>query len=185
MQRFQCSFPIVSKSFTPSSIVLAKRLNCSHFCSLKVTRQQMNLLPARFPIREVTQRWAVGLTLQSGPGLAVPQALSWRKSWLRRSRLFLLFSFLFSSPVIQIYNKMLGQKQRVCLKIYSNSLNSRKGTEKNRLINSYIFIYLLIFVGEKQLEDFTAGDNRMPAHSRHPTLKPLHAHFYKFLFKST
>lgn len=37
VQRFQCSFPTFSKSFTPSSIALVNRLNWSHFCSLKIT----------------------------------------------------------------------------------------------------------------------------------------------------
>lgn len=154
-----------SKSFTPSSIVLVKRLNCSHFCSLKATRQhrwtstsrgcslivgrqsqtstksasgwsyqlefvkltihQANnpLGPARshlkldFSISEVILSWAVRLTLQSCQGLAVPLALSWRKPWLRQSRLFLLFSFPFSSPVIEMCNKIL-QQQQLCLKTY-------------------------------------------------------------------
>lgn len=111
VQRFQCSFPIVSKSFTPSSIALVKRLNCSHFCSLKATRQHWWTSPSRgcsllagrqswtskksasgwshqLELVKLTKdqannhlgpakvlKWAVGLTLQSGQGLAVPQAL--------------------------------------------------------------------------------------------------------------
>lgn len=44
---------------------------------------------------------------------------------------------------------------------------------------------LLIPVGEESLENFTAGDNGMPAHPGHPALQPLHAHLDKLFLKSS
>lgn len=44
---------------------------------------------------------------------------------------------------------------------------------------------LLIPVGEESLENFTAGDDGMPAHPGHPALQPLHAHLDKLFLKSS
>lgn len=42
---------------------------------------------------------------------------------------------------------------------------------------------LLVPISEERLENLAAGNDRMPAHSGHPALQPLHAHLYKFLLK--
>lgn len=44
--------------------------------------------------------------------------------------------------------------------------------------------YLLILVGEEELENLTVGNNWMPAHPGHPALQPLHAHFDKLFLKT-
>lgn len=112
------------------------------------------------------------LTLHGGSGLELP-SLSWRRSSRPPSHPSLLFSFPSSSPVRIIRNYMLHLFSNSSLRIVLVKKKWRKNT------------HLLILVCEKSLENFTVGDNWMPAHPGHPALQSLHAHLNELLLKSS
>lgn len=106
---FQCSWPTVRISFTPSSMALVNLLNCSHFWSLRTRStcteyciKQIILLWCATTCTIHTRNWfaicnLTQLTLLPDLGLRL-QALLWRRSSLPLSRLSLLFSSPSSSP---------------------------------------------------------------------------------------
>lgn len=47
-----------------------------------------------------------------------------------------------------------------------------------------LLLYLLVLVGQEELEDVTVGDHRVPTHPGHPALQPLHPHLDKLLLKT-
>lgn len=47
---FQCSWPTVRISFTPSSMALVNLLNCSHFCSLSMQQESEHTVSPRINV---------------------------------------------------------------------------------------------------------------------------------------
>lgn len=113
------------------------------------------------------------LTRHGGSGLELP-SLSWRRSSLPPSHPSLPFSFPSSSPVRIIRNCMLP--------LFPNSSRRIVKVKKKKWRRN---IHLLVLVREKSLENFTVGNNWMPAHPGHPALQSLHTHLNELLFKSS
>lgn len=66
VQRFQCSLPTFSRSFTPSSIALVKRLNCSHFCSLNIQKTKVSICLQRHGDLDAGRRTYTSTRSRSG-----------------------------------------------------------------------------------------------------------------------
>lgn len=94
------------------------------------------------------------------------------------------------TPTVSSFSAFLFPVFQSCMtrtNLFTRPLKKQQQKKKQLQVQSSVLYTpnLLIFVGEEELEDLAVGDDRMPAHSGHPGLEPLHPHLNELLLKTS